>query len=1724
MKKFLLTILTVLLFVCLGSAVACAGDGDGEEYYTLVFKKTNGVTYVCDVPSGWEVKGGTTVEFSISLSDDATGTAVVYANSDVLTADGEGKYSVTVNENTVVRVDGITAKGDYNKIIFASGSGVSYNIRNENLLSGMLVRMGTVVRFSIVIGADYTGTPRVYANSTELTATDGVYSFEMNEPTTVSVDGITKVIDVTYVSADTRVRYIDQSGDFITTDTVSQTIAGDVAKFKVKISVYHVQSGYSVLANQTILNPDSEGYYTTELTDDTEIKVTGLQEETSFLERSDGGSGTERDPFLLTRPIDLYQMAMQINSGWHTDGLFYNGHYKLGADIDLDGEQLYVIGDGTADSGYAFFSGTFDGDGHTVSNYYISDEWVEQENYQRVKLTSVGFFGTVTSTSAFSPSIYNLNLENFRIIADASEYSAELSVGGLIGNSFGVSVVGCSLQGTIEVTGGATGYGAYVGGVIGQQISAYSTTSNINYFSTVRSTTSNVNINSNGDNFVYAAGGISGLLAVGDESLTSSIVNCYTEGDINGSLNAGGIVGYAGPATSVENCYSTGDITAYSPFGSGSGYSEELFYANAGGVVGRVGFNSVVSGCFSTGDLFASSAAASRFAKTGAAVGMCEEGIYLQDAHAYKATVYGCPDTQPDSITETYIRDTMHWDEEDWTFSGGKPTINTSSSSKTFTLTFSADSEFGSVPEPFVIDSVYSSMSRWYMMPRDGIAEYVDGTGTLRSYGYFFDAEKHNRIPLSFVPTGNMTVYIGYADYGEVAGTYYLGESADLGAKLDLGADGTLAYINGAIYQQSLYNYDGQNIVLLGSYLGELSPVLDSISDSRLKDYYLSSMYNFGATVADGKISVTGGYVQEMEYRTQSVTDVSGNPTSQEVLVNTGETFNLFEAGSPLTGLEAVEGFNYTDYFDGSSTIYTFNGNGTGVRKTGETVTNFTYTFADVNKIKIKYSGETSEVDATYSNGYVTLIDSSPVNPYDGFTGAWELPFAYNVTYTFDGKSKSGTGTWTRKGYGATVESSGTYTVDTDGVLKDSGNAFEAKINNGLLEITPSGQESRVYYRGGSLVGEWYYSQRTPGSNMSAVTINLVLNGIDSSGLGKAKAEYTADNHSVDLSYQAVENDGEYTLYFYNSSTQFAVLAYNTTNRTLSGTLQGRSARLTAYDGLLGTWITDNNDITDVQFNGKGFYDLAGDSSMGALAVRSAVWVNGKSAGKYTLDYATMKGQFSYSGKIYSIEYNPDSLAITIKESGNTINLYSLDFWYTHKLGSEDGYVYTFDGRGEHSTGKVVASNGTPAEERQYTYTYDSASGEITLTSTETSLYKGGKISKQNREGKEVFVFDVDDAAEDIILTYSTPFEGQWIIGGEMGELQIGKVYADGKATGSYKFHNDAAAHNDVEFTYNLDGNYLTFSYEEQTYYVNALGTKDNYELSVGPENSISGSSNSICIPRDKADDYFGKDYSVYNAETKSDSGEKLVFDGLSASEFGYGTVVLYSARNTVSAAYVYSVDAHGYPLITYGYSQYCMIPCEKDADIPYTVLYYVHDAENNYYAIVYPDALYNVTVKDADNSSITYEFNGVGQVICRNPAASGAVNYRYSVLLADNVKYRHILQFTDAEDKVYSVVLDQSSDSSDDWTLKISEADAYFGIAAKDADSETAEFLFDGAGGAIRLTSSADEVTVYYTYELVSADGNTVTFTFREVETGAEFTAVLDMSGDRTLRLTEKA
>ncbi|MCD8017489.1 MAG: hypothetical protein LUE97_06820 [Oscillospiraceae bacterium] len=302
----------------------------------------------------------------------------------------------------------------------------------------------------------------------------------------------------------------------------SEVSAGDISS--------ELQSGTSTTVSLTTVTSDA-GSHTYKLivkntatysyssaNASTSIFVSKAADDTSWYGGvADGitsGTGTRDDPYIISDSDELAYVAQEVNAASED---FQGKYYKLTADLNLNGYTWTPIG--TSD---APFTGSFDGNGHTISGLYTTTA-----SYQ-------GLFGYAEDIT-----IENLVVEGE---VNAISYGA-----GFIGYADGsLTLANCGNNASVT----ATDY--YVGGLIGG-VSSESYVSMSSCYNAGSVT---------GNGWVYAIG-VGGL--VGDLNSSADITDCYNIGTVCGGGYAGGIVGVAnisvsGTKITMTNCYNVGSV------------------------------------------------------------------------------------------------------------------------------------------------------------------------------------------------------------------------------------------------------------------------------------------------------------------------------------------------------------------------------------------------------------------------------------------------------------------------------------------------------------------------------------------------------------------------------------------------------------------------------------------------------------------------------------------------------------------------------------------------------------------------------------------------------------------------------------------------------------------------------------------------------------------------------------------------------------------------------------------------------------------------------------------------------------------------------------------------------------------------------------------------------------------------------------------------------------
>lgn len=177
-----------------------------------------------------------------------------------------------------------------------------------------------------------------------------------------------------------------------------------------------------------------------------------------------GGSGTENDPYQIATAEQLLALSTKVNDG---SAQGYPGQFfALTADIDLAGFAWQPIGHMDLEnmSNYScMFFGTFDGQGHTISNVTFSSDYpvcgvgVIGMNVGEVKNLTVQNV-SIACTDIFSMAIggvvgYNMGSVHDITLTGSNEISGVNCTGGICGGNTG-AVTNCTVSGTtIHVLG-----------------------------------------------------------------------------------------------------------------------------------------------------------------------------------------------------------------------------------------------------------------------------------------------------------------------------------------------------------------------------------------------------------------------------------------------------------------------------------------------------------------------------------------------------------------------------------------------------------------------------------------------------------------------------------------------------------------------------------------------------------------------------------------------------------------------------------------------------------------------------------------------------------------------------------------------------------------------------------------------------------------------------------------------------------------------------------------------------------------------------------------------------------------------------------------------------------------------------------------------------------------------------------------------------------------------
>ena len=238
------------------------------------------------------------------------------------------------------------------------------------------------------------------------------------------------------------------------------------------------------------------------------------------------------------------------------------------------------------------FSGTFDGNNHTISNLYVN----LTSTANRMDIYA-GLFGIADGT------LKNLGLagEHMSVSATSTHPVTDPTAGGLVGFAHGnATITDCHVAGAVSASSSspASDSSPSAGGLVGGIFTRSGAITLTNCRTTASVTaSSDASLSDANSSYPSYAGGLVGAMNV--EAGTITLTNCRATANVTASsasysgASAGGLVGsilVISGNTTIKNSYAIGNATADSTS------SDDLAGSNAGGLVGWIFDISTISG------------------------------------------------------------------------------------------------------------------------------------------------------------------------------------------------------------------------------------------------------------------------------------------------------------------------------------------------------------------------------------------------------------------------------------------------------------------------------------------------------------------------------------------------------------------------------------------------------------------------------------------------------------------------------------------------------------------------------------------------------------------------------------------------------------------------------------------------------------------------------------------------------------------------------------------------------------------------------------------------------------------------------------------------------------------------------------------------------------------------------------------------------------------------
>ena len=292
--------------------------------------------------------------------------------------------------------------------------------------------------------------------------------------------------------------------------------------------------------------------------------------------------------YLIGDVVDLYSFASIVNG---TNGMEKESDAcgKLTQNIVVNELEWNSDGAVNADRFYRKwtpmenFSGSFDGDGHTIFGLYVND----------LKMDEVGLFGSIYHTKRDTTEIKNLGLEDFYFRGDSYVGAFVGHVGGSNSTSRnGVTITNSHSNGVVvgyTDVGGFIGLASrYVGILNSYNLSRVKGNDDVGGF--IGDARDDAYIfRSYNSGLIRGYGSEVGGIVGFNRGGTLTVSQCYNEVDVRGSTSVGGIVGEVSGAVKIVNSYNKGLV-------DGGGF--------LGGFIGDLRGSSKIYNSYNVGKIF----------------------------------------------------------------------------------------------------------------------------------------------------------------------------------------------------------------------------------------------------------------------------------------------------------------------------------------------------------------------------------------------------------------------------------------------------------------------------------------------------------------------------------------------------------------------------------------------------------------------------------------------------------------------------------------------------------------------------------------------------------------------------------------------------------------------------------------------------------------------------------------------------------------------------------------------------------------------------------------------------------------------------------------------------------------------------------------------------------------------------------------------------------------